>query len=328
MQTTQFLTPMPLPLQINPPYSLDPRGPGAAHIADLWWIMFFLGTAIFLLVAGLMFFGLFGRQDQSAPNEQQGLRWIMLGGIVMPAIVLLVVFGITIRSAVLNANEVGTGEITVEVVGHRWWWEVHYPEHSVVTANEIHLPVGVPVEFILRSNDVIHSFWVPQLGGKMDLIPGRQNTLILQADEAGIYRGECAEFCGLQHARMHFMVIAHTTEEFEQWIESQQAVAVQPQGELARRGEQVFISAGCVYCHTIDGLDDGAVDRSDSDLGPNLTHLASRTTIAAGTLENNRGNLSGWIANPHGIKPGVLMPATLLPGEDLQALVTYLETLQ
>src|SRR5690606_20407453 len=159
-------------------------------------------------------------------------------------------------------------------------------------------------------------------------IPGRDNTLIIQADEPGIYRGECAEYCGLQHARMHFMVVAQSAEDFDAWVAGQQQPAVAAAGEAALHGQQVFIAAGCVYCHTIRGLDSGEVDRSAVDLGPDLTHLASRMTIGAGMVDNNRGNLGGWVVNPHGIKPGVLMPATLLAGEDLQALLDYLGSLE
>ncbi len=314
-------------LQTDPPSTLDPRGPAAANIAELWWIMFFLGAAIFVLVLALLVYGLFAPRQQTA-DERSGNRWILAGGIAMPAVVLAVVFGFSIRSAALTASEAGSGAFTIEVIGRRWWWEVNYPEQGVITANEIHIPVGVPVEMLLRSGDVIHSFWVPQLHGKMDLIPGRDNTLIIQADEPGIYRGECAEYCGLQHARMHFMVVAQSAEDFEAWVAGQQQPAVAAAGEAVLHGQQVFIAAGCVYCHTIRGLDSGDVDRSAVDLGPDLTHLASRMTIGAGMVDNNRGNLGGWVVNPHGIKPGVLMPATLLAGEDLQALLDYLGSLE
>jgi cytochrome c oxidase subunit II len=315
-------------LQPDQPSSLDARGPAAANIAELWWIMFALGTAVFLLVIALMFFGLFARHEEAANEERHGQRWILIGGVLMPSVVLAIVFGFTIRSSALTANDVSSSTLTIEVIGRRWWWEVNYPEQAVITANEIHIPVGIPVEMLLRSGDVIHSFWVPQLHGKMDLIPGRDNRLILQADEPGIYRGECAEYCGLQHAKMQFMVIAQDPQDFEQWTIDQSQATSSPTDESIRYGQEVFISAGCVYCHTIRGLDAGDVDRSTTDLGPDLTHLASRTTIAAGILDNNRGNLSGWIADPHGIKPGVLMPATPLSGEELQALLTYLQTLR
>ncbi len=310
------------------PNSLDPGGPVAATIAELWWIMFFLGTAVFLLVIGLMLFGLFRRRDEHTASEHAGNRWIMIGGIIMPAIILAIVFVFTIRSSVMAASINGTGTLTIEVTGRRWWWEVNYPEQQIITANEIHLPAGVPVDLILTSDDVIHSFWVPQLGGKMDLIPGRENRMTIQADETGVYRGECAEFCGLQHARMQFLVIVQHADDFDQWISNQQQPMQPPANDLAIYGQDIFLSAGCVYCHTIRGQDTGDIDRSLADPGPDLTHLASRSTIGAGIRQNNRGNLSGWISNPHGIKPGVLMPATFLSGEDLQALLAFLETLQ
>lgn len=318
--------------QVNSPSSLDPKGPAAASIAELWWVMFFLGGVVFLGVVGLLVIVVTQRRNADTTpvtaGERDGHPWILMGGIVMPAFVLAVVFGFTIRSSMLTANEAGTGTLTIEVTGRRWWWEVVYPDHGVTTANEIHIPVGVPVELVLTSGDVIHSFWVPQLNGKMDLIPGRENRLILQADEGGTYRGECAEYCGLQHAKMQFILVAQSAAEFDAWVGAQQQPAAVPETDTAIRGQAIFIAAGCVYCHTVEGLDASAVDRSVVDLGPDPTHLGSRSTIAAGIRPNNRGNLGGWIANPHSIKPGVLMPATLLPSDDLQALLSYLETLQ
>jgi cytochrome c oxidase subunit 2 len=276
----------------------------------------------------LMVFGLFGpKRENAGNNDNQGRRWIVAGGIIMPSVVLAIVFGFTIRSSVLTANDEGA-TLVVEVIGRRWWWEVNYPDLGVITANEIHIPVDVPVELRLKSGDVIHSFWLPQLNGKMDLIPGRENKLIIQADEIGTYRGQCAEFCGLQHARMQFLLFVQDATDFEQWVSDQLETSAETLSHAAQQGQTVFISAGCVYCHTIRGLDSGDIDRSDVDLGPDLTHLASRSTIAAGILENNRGNLGGWISDPHGIKHGVLMPATDLSGEELQTLLAYLETLQ
>lgn len=308
------------------PSILNPAGPFAESIAQLWWLMLLLGTLIFLLVLFLMVGSLFkGRQEP--PSEEYVInRWIVLGGIVMPSIVLAIVFAATLHTSNLQARS--SSEMTIEVIGRQWWWEINYPDKGIITANQLHIPVDVPVELMLMSGDVIHSFWVPQLHGKMDLIPGRENTLVIEASQPGIYRGECAEFCGLQHARMHFMVVAQTQEEFDAWVEQQQQPAAEPNDELAQRGQEVFLAAGCVYCHTIRGLDSGDIDRSAIGLGPDLTHLASRATIGAGTLPNNRGNLGGWISNPHSRKPGVLMPATQMSGEELQSLLAYLDTLQ
>lgn len=192
----------------------------------------------------------------------------------------------------------------------------------------MHVPVGVPVQIQLESADVIHSFWVPQLGGKMDLIPSQANTITLQADQVGVYRGQCAEFCGLQHAHMGFMVVAQSQADFNTWLAAQQKPATPPSDPAALQGQRMFVSAGCVFCHTVRGLDDKSTDRSAIDLGPDLTHLSSRLTIAAASLSQNRGNLAGWVVDPQHVKPGAQMPNQYINSEDLQALLAYLATLQ
>jgi cytochrome c oxidase subunit 2 len=197
----------------------------------------------------------------------------------------------------------------------------------VITANEIHIPVGKAVEIQLQTADVIHSFWVPELHGKMDLIPARINKIVIQADKAGVYRGECAEFCGLQHAHMGFMVVAESQADYDNWVKAQQQPAVQPANQTALQGQQVFMSVGCVFCHTVRGLKDKEIDRSSVDLGPDLTHLDSRLTIAGASLTKNRGNLAGWVVDAQHIKPGALMPEMDIDSEQLQALLAYLETL-
>jgi cytochrome c oxidase subunit 2 len=197
----------------------------------------------------------------------------------------------------------------------------------VVTANEIHIPVGKPVEIQLQTADVIHSFWVPQLHGKMDLIPKRINKIVIQADKPGVYRGECAEFCGLQHAHMGFMVVAQSQADYDSWVQAQSQSAVEPADANTQKGQQVFMNAGCVFCHTVRGLDDKQIDRSGIDLGPDLTHLDSRLTIAGASLTKNRGNLAGWVIDPQHVKPGSLMPEMHMNSEDLQALLAYLESL-
>jgi cytochrome c oxidase subunit 2 len=216
----------------------------------------------------------------------------------------------------------------VQVTGRRWWWEVNYPAYGITTANELHIPVGVPVEVELESADVIHSFWIPELHGKMDAIPTRHNFLIIQADKAGVYRGECAEFCGLQHAHMGFIVVAESNEDYQNWLKAQQQTAPAPQSDDQKRGQQVFMEQQCVICHRINGLGDPNLDRAAVKLGPDLTHLFSRKTIAGGSLTLNRGNLAGWIIDAQHIKPGSLMPPMYLNGDDLQKLLAYLETLQ
>jgi cytochrome c oxidase subunit 2 len=294
--------------------------------------MFGIGTVIFLLVIGLLFAAILrGRRaaDDTPPdvrNGDLGRNWPILGGILMPLIVLGVVFGYNVYTLARVENPSAKPAVKIEVVGRRWWWEVKYPDDGVVTANEIHIPVGQPVEIKLQTADVIHSFWVPELHGKMDLIPHRINKIVIQADKTGVFRGECAEFCGLQHAHMGFMVVAESQADFDKWKKAQSQPAAEPADPAAQQGQQVFMS-NCVFCHTVRGLDDKEIDRSGIDLGPDLTHLDSRLTIAGASLEKNRGNLAGWIIDAQHVKPGTLMPNLNMKSEDLQALLAYLESL-
>jgi cytochrome c oxidase subunit 2 len=295
--------------------------------------MLVLGTAMWLLVVGFLFAALLRRQrgdSQTAPESRggdEGRRWPILGGIFLPAVVLAIVFGYNIYTLAAIEKPKGPSEVQIEIVGRRWWWEVKYPDQGITTANEVHIPVGVPVQVKLQAADVIHSFWIPQLYGKMDLIPTRTNFITLQADQAGVYRGQCAEFCGLQHAHMGFLVVAQSQEDFDQWAKAQAQSAAAPTDQTALQGQAVFLSAGCVFCHTVKGLDDKQIDRSSVDLGPDLTHLASRLAIAGASLDNNRGNLAGWIVDAQHVKPGSLMPNMQLSSKDLQSLLVYLESL-
>jgi cytochrome c oxidase subunit 2 len=215
--------------------------------------------------------------------------------------------------------------VHVEVTGHQWWWGVRYddadPSRIFETANEIRVPVGRPVLLTLRSSDVIHSFWIPSLHGKKDLIPGRTATLALQADRAGTYGGQCAEFCGAQHALMGLVVIAMPPAEYETWAAHQRETAPEPADESAKRGKAVFMRGTCPMCHAIQGTEAGA------RTGPDLTHIAGRVALASGAFENNAANLAAWIRDPQKMKPGVRMPANPLAEEDLAALVAYLGSL-
>ena len=315
------------------PSSLNPHGPAAAHLANLWWVMFGLGTLTWLLVIILMFAALLRRRRErrTVPDSRggdTGRNWPILGGIVLPFVVIGVVFGYSIYTLAAVDNPTDKPAVHIQIVGRRWWWEVKYPDQGVTTANELHIPVGVPVQVELQSADVIHSFWVPELHGKMDAIPTRINHLTIQADKAGVYRGECAEYCGLQHAHMGFMVVAQSQADYDAWVSQQAQPAASPSDASAQQGQQVFLNAGCIFCHTIRGLDDKPVDRSAIDLGPDLTHLSSRLTIAGATLTANRGNLAGWISDTQHIKPGNLMPTVYINSKDLQNLLAYLETLK
>ncbi|MDT8305777.1 MAG: cytochrome c oxidase subunit II [Anaerolineae bacterium] len=303
---------------------LGPSGPAAARINTLWWLMFAVGTVVYLVVMGYLLVGLFRRRGNEfdAAQSDEGTGVVVWGGAVIPAIILVGIFGATVFTMRALDEPAAAGELIIEVEGRQWWWDVRYPGFGFRTANEIHIPVGRPVAVKLLSQDVIHSFWVPQLHGKLDMVPGKVTEFWLQADEPGSYLGECAEFCGVQHAKMQFWVIAQEEDDFLQWVAQQQQPAPQPAAELVQQGQQVFLDSACVDCHAVEGTN------ATGNLGPDLTHLASRRTLAAGTIPNNRGNLAGWIVDPQSIKPGAKMPPAELTGAQLQALLAYLETLE
>ncbi|MGH7510051.1 MAG: cytochrome c oxidase subunit II [Gemmatimonadales bacterium] len=310
--------------------ALDPSSPQAALILRLGDAMYVVAAVIFVLVVSALLWAAFRRRDPgeaSRPNPRERPMGIAVLSATGLTVVILFAFLIA-DLAVGRAITVSPGDeaIQIRVTGHQWWWEVQYrdsiPQNWVTTANEIHVPVGRPVVFELRSDDVIHSLWPPNMGVKRDLIPGDENSVWFQADTAGVYEGQCAEFCGHQHAKMRFLIIAEPPDRFATWLERQRDTALTPTDSVARRGQEVFLSSPCVMCHAIAGTPAG------SRVGPDLTHLASRRTIAAGSLPNNRGNLAGWIVDPQRIKPGVRMPPNQLDPEDLQALLTYLESLE
>lgn len=305
---------------------LEPASRSAERIADLWWVMFWMGTAVFVVVMLLLGFAVTrGRRREDNRGLSNGRRQavVLVGGVAVPFLILVVVFGYTLRTITGLAEDRSTSNWTVEVIGHQFWWEVRYPNQDVITANEIHIPAGEPVEFKLTSADVIHAFWVPELTPKLDMMPGTTTSLTITADEPGRYRGQCSQFCGVQHANMALYVIADEPDEFSTWLDQQREEAVEPrEGSLIARGEEVFLSSACIYCHTVRGN-----SPATGEIGPDLTHLASRETIAAGILENNRGNLAAWIVDPQHIKPGNRMPAVNLSAEELQALLAYLMSL-
>jgi len=318
----------PLAACAGAPTYLQGRGYVADHEATLGWVLLAIASAVVLVIAILVLAATLRRRPPGDDliREGGGLRWIVIGAIVVPSVILL---GTTIYSTVVLARVArppAPPSIVVQVIGHRWWWEVRYPGASpaeaFATANEIHIPVHQPVRLELSTADVIHSFWIPQLAGKMDLIPGQTNVTWIEADTAGAYRGQCAEYCGLQHAGMRMAVVADPPAGFTRWREAQRQGAAAPAPGLAASGEQVFQRSACAVCHTVRGTAAGGV------VGPDLTHVASRATLAAGVLPNTHGNLAGWVANPQGIKPGVIMPAVPLRPEDLHAVVAYLQALK
>jgi cytochrome c oxidase subunit II len=297
---------------------LDPRSAEAREIARLWWVMFGICGAVFVLVVWLLFQAVFGREGARVPGGPT--RFVVALGIVLPAVVLVYFLLHSLRVSVVTTR--GDERLTIDVVGHQWWWDVRYPDHGIVIANEIHLPAHQRVRVRLKAHDVIHSFWVPNLHGKVDMMPDVDTAIWLEADEPGVWRGQCAEFCGTQHALMAFDVVVHEPEAFEQWIEErQQALAKRRTVDAVHPGEALFFRHGCYSCHSIAGLERG------SEVGPDLTHFGDRRTLGAAAIENNRGNLAGWISNPQSIKPGNRMPPTYLEAEELHTLVDYLLSL-
>jgi cytochrome c oxidase subunit 2 len=311
---------------------LDPSGPQADSTARLWWIAFWIAATVYVITIGTLLWAALrahrrARAGARPPANAERTMKLAVGGAMGVTVAILLVFIFYDFSAGKSLNPPPRSNyLTIQLTGHEWWWEVEYadtsPHNRVSTANEIHIPVGQPVRVELSSNDVIHSLWVPELAGKRDLVPGYRQTVWLQADTAGVYRGQCAEFCGLQHAHMALYVIADPPARFQSWLASQRQPAAPPTDSMAAHGLQVFLGAQCPMCHSITGVP------AYGNVGPNLTHLASRQTIAAGTLANTRGNLGGWIMNPQSIKPGNDMPPTELEPRDLRALISYLETLK
>jgi len=312
-------------------------GPTNYGIVTLLYFVIIVSLAVAGIVGILVLSGALVRRSrpdatgrmESVPLERSGtgLPFIYIG----VAISFLVLTATVIWNYVVLAGVASPPTkvaATIQVIGHQWWWEVRYegqPSQTFTTANELHIPVGKPVRIELSTADVIHSFWVPALGGKMDTVPGQHNVTWLQADKTGIYRGQCTEFCGQQHAHMGFMVVAQPPKEFEAWRTHELGGPVSPRSEqaisAAAQGREVFMK-NCAVCHAIRGT------LADGKVGPDLSHLMQRHTIAAGTLSNTIGNLSGWISNPQQIKPGNLMPTLALSATDLNSLRAFLETLQ
>ena len=304
--------------------ALHPAGPDAAIIHNLSWLLIIGATVILLGMMVLLALAL-RRKKSGAPVRP--LRWLVGGGVVLPLVVLTALLAwSTLRSAHLTRPS-SQHAVKIAVTAKMWWWEVRYTDpatgRDIVLANEIRLPAGQSVYLGLSSTDVIHSFWVPNLAGKVDMLPGRLHGMTVRADTPGVYRGQCAEYCGEQHARMALHVVVQTPEEFSAWLANQSKAAVTPTGALALRGREAFVAQRCVACHAVRGLADEAT------LGPDLTHVGSRLYLGAGTLRNSPGAMAGWIADPHASKPGVRMPAAGdLDSATLAAITAYLEQLQ
>ncbi len=304
------------------PSTLDPSGPRAESSATAFWILLAVASLVCVVVIAMVVLTVVRRRGSVDVRTDDARGFVLGYGVIMPAVVLAATFALSVTVLATDSQPSEREAATIEVTGHQWFWEVSYPADDVVTANEIHVPVGVPVRLVLTSDDVIHSFWVPELIPKTDLIPGRVNTTWLQADEAGRFRGQCAEYCGLQHGHMAFQVVAEPMDDFRAWVDEQAADAETPDADPEQRGLEIFTSTSCATCHTVRGT--GA----DGEVGPDLTHLATRDRIGAGVLPNDREHLEDWVANSQRIKPGIRMPPQPLPPEDLDAVVAYLESLR
>ena len=306
--------------------ALHPAGVQAARIGDLWWFLFWLCAVVYVLVLGALVLAIRARRRSAGGPDDRRLTTSVVAASGVTVVALLAVLFVSVMTGRAVGSLADPDALVVEITGSQWWWDVVYdhpnPSLRVTSANELHIPVGRPVAITLKSTDVIHSFWVPNLHGKIDLIPGRSNTIWIQADTPGIYRGQCAEYCGLQHANMAFAVIAEPSDAFERWIMAQRQPAPDPTTPEQQRGRQIVESGPCAMCHTVRGT------RAGGRTAPDLTHLATRSTIAAGAAPNTRGYLAGWIADPQHLKPGTRMPSTGLSGADLQAVLAYLELLR
>lgn len=357
---------MTQPIAIGRQSALEPGGPSAERIGELWNLMLGVSIVVTILVLIGLAWAIWhprapglapeadrpadargerlndesggrGHEESGRPrSERTGVRVMVWAGAVVPAVILGVLLIVTMRvlaDVSLPAHALADhdapplpGELTVRVTGRQYWWEVEYldaePQRTFETANELHIPVGQRVIVRLAADDVIHSFWVPGLAGKMDLVPGRTNVTFIEASRPGVWRGQCAEYCGMQHANMAITVVAESPEQWEVWAARQRTPAPTPADSAASADRRVFLTSGCVLCHAVRGTP------ARGELGPDLTHLASRLTLAAGTLPNAPGHLYGWVANPQTIKPGSKMPAVPMDPAELHAIVRYLSTLR
>lgn len=316
----------------GPQSILRSSGPAARDLSHIGWLVFVLFGVVSLVMWVLLAWAATRRRGSLESHEPWhaggGQSWILLGGFAIPFVVLSGVF--VYAMAKMNdfpLHDHHDSKPEILVIGHQWWWEVRYiggpPSTQFTTANEIHIPVGRPVDLRLETMDVIHSFWVPKLHGKVDMIPGQSNFIRVQADKPGSYQGQCGEYCGAQHAHMRLLVVADEPDAFEAWKNAQLKPAAPPADQEAMRGQEVFVSSACALCHQVRGTQAAGL------IGPDLTHLASRQGIASNSYPNNKANLAAWVTHAQSLKPEVVMPnLTEFNGTDLRALVAYLQQLK
>ena len=307
---------------------LDTHSPQAHNIMLLWWWMLGAAAIVFFGALAMLVIAWFRRKTRGLPlfgeREDISERMVLLFGIAIPVVVLVVLFGVSDVYLVGQTSPPNprSTSMTIDVIGHQWWWEVRYPKSGAVTANEIHIPVNTRVNVVATTADVIHSFWVPALNRKIDMIPGRRNRILLYATRPGEYRGQCSQFCGFQHANMALEVFVQRHSAFDAWLQNMSAPARAPARTQAQAGKQLFMGSQCASCHRIAGTS------AQATIGPDLTHLATRSTLASATIPNDPAELTAWISNPQAIKPGDRMPDLGLTRAQVAELVAYLETLR
>jgi len=311
--------------------ALDAAGPQAAWIARLWWISLWLCVAVFIGVMGALCWALWRSHRTAAAGgdaparKDRALRILVGCATLLSSVLLVGLLEVSVLTDRALARLPGKDAVAIHVIAHQWWWEMVYQDpradHVFSTANELVIPVGRPVVVTLEADDVIHSFWVPNLHGKKDLIPGRTSTIAFRADRPGRFVGRCAEFCGVQHAFMAYDVVAMPPDGYAAWVQHERSAAPEPQAAAAMRGRELFLTGSCMLCHAVQGTS------AQGRRGPDLTHFASRAHIGAGSVANTPEALARWIEDPQKLKPGANMPSHFLPPADLAALVAYLETL-
>ncbi len=307
----------------NAPSIMAPKSPGARSIADLGWQLFTIALPVFIVVEALLIYTIVRfrhRGEEGEPRQVHGHTRLEVAWTAAPGLVLIGVLFVTFQTMAAYLQP-PPDTLRVEVIAHQWWWEIRYPDLHIVTANEIHAPVGKPVSVKLTSADVIHSFWAPELGGKLDVIPGHENETWFQAEMEGTFRGFCAEYCGMQHANMGFLVVAEPQTSFEAWAQRMQSPAVAT-GAAAQQGLQAFTAAGCSACHTIAGTP------AQGKIGPDLTHVGSRRMLAANVLENTPENMVRWLTRTQEVKPGNFMRVPPLSDEQARQIAAYLASLE
>lgn len=320
---------------------LDPHGVGAQDIAGLWWVIFWMAVGVFVVVEGILVFAIFrfkGRREDPAPRQVQGNTPLEVAWTILPTVVLLGVL-IATYTTMKSISTTGPQATTINVIGHQWWWEFQYPNEKVVTADELHVPVGEDVTLHIMSDDVLHNFWVPELDRKVQALPGHDNIIPIKATKVGKYYGFCGEFCGTDHALMRFFVIVQSPADYQAWLAQQQQGPVQPTTAAEQAGQKAFEASGCTLCHQIGnnvpaGFPDPNVPTNPGRkiIGPNLTHVGSRGNLAGATFDNTPQNMEHWLEAPNEVKPGNLMTTFIKDGQispqTAQQLAAYLESLK